>query len=65
MANIENNKQILSQLEKSMLLMEFSQTYLNRFLKEGVLSKADLLDFYSGEEIKDKYKIIEQSIKEL
>lgn len=65
LANIDNSKQILSQLEKSMLLMEFSQTYLTRFLKEGVLSKADLLDFYSGEEIKDKYKLIEQTIKEL
>ena len=65
LSNIDNNRQILSQLEKSLLLMEFNQVYLSRFLKEGTLSKIDLLEFYSGEEIKDKYKIIEKEIKEI
>lgn len=64
-ANIENNKQILKQLEKSMLLMEFNQRYLKKFLQEGILSKGDLLDFYMGEEVKDKYKPIEKEISEI
>ena len=58
--NIENNKAILKQLEKSMLLMDFNQEYLLKFLKDGTLTKKDLLDFYMGEDVKDKYKLIEK-----
>jgi len=61
-ANIENNKAILKQLEKSLLLMEFNQKYLAKFLSDGKLTKKDLLDFYSGEEVKDKYKSLEKHI---
>ena len=60
--NIENNKAILKQLEKSMLLMKFNQEYLMKFLKDGTLTKEDLLAFYQGESIKDKYKLIEKEI---
>ena len=63
--NIENNKTILMQLEKSILLMEFNQEYLKRFLTQGTLTKKDLLDFYSGEDVKDKYRLIEKDIDEL
>jgi len=63
--NIETNKEILKQLEKSMLLMEFNQQYLIKFLETGNLTKKDLLDFYMGEDIKDKFKLIEKDIKEL
>lgn len=59
-SNIENNKAILKQLEKSVLLMEFNQEYMRKFLKDGTLTKKDLLDFYSGEDIKDRYRIIEK-----
>ncbi len=64
-ANIENNKAILKQLEKSVLLAEFNQEYLVKFLDDGTLTKKDLLDFYMGEDIKDKYKIIEKEINEI
>ncbi|MBN2571623.1 MAG: hypothetical protein JXA68_05805 [Ignavibacteriales bacterium] len=64
-SNIQNNKEILKQLEKSMLLMEFNQQYLSKFLKDGTLTKKDLLDFYMGDEIKDKFKLIEREINEL
>lgn len=63
--NIENNKSILKQLEKSILLMEFNQQYLKKFLEDGTLTKKDLLDYYSGEEVKDKYKLIERDISEI
>lgn len=60
--NINNNKLILKQLEKSILLMKFNQEYLKRFLSQGKLTKKDLLDFYTGEDVKDKYKLIEKEI---
>jgi len=64
-SNIDNNKEILKQLGKSILLMEFNQEYLKRFLTQGTLTKKDLLDFYTGEDVKDKYRIIEKEINEL
>ncbi|OAB75675.1 hypothetical protein [Cochleicola gelatinilyticus] len=60
--NIDNNKDILKQIEKSMLLMDFNQKYLTQFLQTGTLTKKDLLDFYSGEGVKDQYKLIEKDI---
>jgi hypothetical protein len=63
--NIDNNKAILKQLEKSLLLMEFNREYLKKFLTDGKLSKKDLLDFYSGEDVKDKYRLIEKEISEI
>lgn len=60
--NIENNKDILKQIEKSMLLMDFNQKYLTQFLQTGTLTKKDLLDFYSGDGVKDQYKLIEKDI---
>ena len=61
--NIENNKTILKQLEKSMLLMEFNQEFLIKFLKEGTLTKDSMLEFYQGESIRDRYKVIEKEIE--
>tara|TARA_R110000868_G_scaffold395447_1_gene667116 strand:- start:574 stop:1605 length:1032 start_codon:yes stop_codon:yes gene_type:complete len=63
--NIDNNREILKQLEKSMLLMEFNQKYLTQFLATGTITKKDLLEFYMGEEIKDQYKLIEKDINDL
>jgi hypothetical protein len=64
-SNIENNKNILKKLQKSMLLMEFNKEYMMKFLKDGTLSKQDLLQFYMGEEVKDKYKSLEKQINKL
>jgi hypothetical protein len=63
--NIDNNKAILKQLEKSILLMEFNQDYLKRFLSQGTLTKKDLMDFYIGEDVRDKYKLIEKEIEKI
>jgi hypothetical protein len=64
-SNIENNKTILKELEKGFLLMDFNQQYLSKFLKDGKLTKQDLLSFYQGEDVKDKYKEIEKEINKL
>ena len=63
--NIESNKKILLQLDKSTLLMRFNQKFLTSFLKTGSLTREDLLDFYSAEEVKDEFRLIEREIKEL
>jgi hypothetical protein len=63
--NIDNNKDILKQIEKSIMLLEFNQQYLIQFLKTGTLSKKDLLDFYMGEDVKDKFKLIENDINKI
>lgn len=63
--NIENNKTILKELEKGLLLLEFNQQYLSKFLKDGELTKQDLLAFYQGEEVKDKFKEIEKNINQI
>lgn len=63
--NISNNKEILKQLEKSIMLMQFNQEYLTKFLREGKLTKKDMLGFYMGEEIKDKYRVLEKEIEDL
>lgn len=65
LANIENAKAILVRLEKSILLMEFNGRYLAKFLQEGTLSKVDLLAFYSGEEVRDRYRVLEQDVSAL
>lgn len=64
-SNIDNNMAVLQQLEKSMLLMEFNQEYLTKFLKDGTLTKKDLLDFYMGEDVKERYKMIEKEINSI
>lgn len=63
--NIENNKAILKQLEKSMLLMDFNQQYLKKFLTDGTLTKEDLLNYYQGEDVKDRFRYIEKEIDSL
>lgn len=63
--NIDHNKKILKQLEKSLLSMEFSRNYLGNFLKDGTLSKVDLFEFYRGGDLKDRFKLIEKEIENL
>jgi hypothetical protein len=63
--NIANNKEILKQLEKSILLMEFNQAYLTKFLQDGKLSKKDMLDFYLAEDVKDRYRTLEKDIENI
>lgn len=64
-ANIANNKEILKQLEKSVLLMEFNQTYLTKFLRDGKFGKKDMLEFYLGEDVKEKYQPLEKELENL
>ena len=61
--NIKNNRQILKNIEKSLLSIEFDQRYLAKYLEDGYLSKSDLLEFYQREEIRAKYKLIAKEIE--
>lgn len=64
-SNIETCKKILVQIEKSMLMTEFSQRYLAKFLTDGTLTKEDLLAFYSAEEVRDRFRVVERDINDL
>lgn len=61
-SNIKNNQQILKNIEKSLLSIEYDQQYLAKYLKDGYLSKADLLEFYQREDIRTKYKLLAKEI---
>lgn len=63
--NIQNNKNILAMLEKSMLMVKFNEEYLTKFLKDGTLTKEDLLKFYIGGDMGSKYKDIEKEIEKV
>ena len=63
-ANNKNNQQILKNIEKSLLSIEFDQQYLTKYLQDGFLSKADLLDFYQREDIHTKYKLLAKEIEQ-
>ena len=63
--NIATNQEILRQLNKSLLLLEFTQKYFQRFLDCGTLTPGDLLEFYQGEEVKEKFKAVEHDIEQL
>ena len=45
-------------------MMEFNQKYLEKFLQEGSLSKADLFNFYQGCEMNESMRLIEVEVKE-
>lgn len=62
-SNIKNNQQILKNIEKSLMSIEFSQQYLMKYLQDGYLGKADLLEFYQREEIRAKYKLLAKEIE--
>lgn len=63
--NITISKSILVNLERSQIAIEFTQQYLTKFLSDGTLSKQDLLDFYSGGDVKRRFLAIESSISAL
>ena len=48
-----------------MLLMEFNSKYLEKFLVDGTLTRKDLLDFYMGDDVREKYKLIEKEVSEI
>ena len=45
--------------------MEFNGRYLAKFIKDGTLSKQDLIRFYTGDDIRDRFRAIDQEIREL
>lgn len=62
-ANIKNNQQILKNIEKSILSIEFTQQYLAKYLEDGFLSKSDLLEFYQRDDIRAKFKALSNEIE--
>jgi hypothetical protein len=63
--NIQINREILTQLHKGMLTLQFSQRYLLKFLEDGRLTSEDLLDFYFADDIRDKFAPLEKEVREI
>ena len=63
-SNIKNNQQILKNIEKSLLSIEFDQQYLVKYMQDGFISKQDLLEFYQREDIRAKYKLLAKEIEQ-
>ena len=63
--SIATSRDILSRLKKGQLSIEFSREYLLKFLAEKTLSKLDLLEFYTGGDVKRKYASIESDLAKL
>ncbi len=57
--NIETNKEILRTLKKNELSLNFSFEMLKRFLQTGEMTYDSLLEFYSGDEVRSKYRSID------
>ena len=59
MQNIETNKEILRTMQKSALSLNFAFDSMKRFLQTGEMTSQGLLEFYSGDEVRSKYRSIE------
>ncbi len=59
---IKKSQDVISRLEQGSLSLDFCRSYLKKFLETGTLSKADLLDFYSGKDLKIKYQAVHEEI---
>lgn len=63
--NIATNRKILEKVHKNLLSLELSREFLGKFLKDGTITKEDLLSFYHGADSAEKYKAVETQIFEL
>ena len=50
---------ITAELDKKRLSLEFTYEYLQKFLKDGTLTREDMFAFYGGEAVREKYKVLE------
>lgn len=60
--NIKSCEEILARIDQSMLSIEFCQTYLSKFLRDGILSREDLLAFATGGDLKARFQLIATEI---
>ena len=58
------NNAIRDTLKKSLLSFQFTQKYLEKFKQDGEITSADLLAFYNGEEIKEKFAALQLTTEE-
>lgn len=64
-SNIQNCKDILFEIEKSVLSIQFNKKYLEKFLNTGELTRQDLLDFYNEDSVREKFKALREDIETL
>lgn len=62
---IAGGRELLKRLEQGLLLLEHDQKYFLKLLQNGSLSKGELLEFYLGDEPKEKFAERERQIDSL
>lgn len=60
--NIANCRKILATLNQSLASVEASEKYLAKLLTAGRLSREDLLAFYAGDEVRERFQDIEKDL---
>jgi len=60
--NIANCRSMLSQIEKSMLSIEFTAQFINRFFAEGNLNEKELMNFYLASDLKGQLPAFEDDL---
>lgn len=61
---LTNNQQILKNIEKAQLSIDFNRFYLEKYLTDGTLTQSDILDFYQRDDLRTKYKLLAKEIEE-
>lgn len=61
--NITTCDKIIARLDQGMLSFQLCRKHLRKFLDEGTLSNADLHEFYTGGDRREKYKEIQHHIE--
>lgn len=61
-SNIKNSQEILRIIQKETVAIEFAREYLDYVLQTGTLSKAQMLEFYSGGDVKKRFSAAEADI---
>ena len=45
--------------------MDYKGELMKKFLQQGTLNKKDLLDFYMGENVKNRFQLLEKEITDI
>lgn len=63
--SVEDQLELLALIEKALLSIEFSKEMFSRFLENGNLTRADILNFYQATEVRARFQELEKDIEKI